>query len=78
MAVGLFYKSYNGSSVGRTLAESWDGTSWTSVPSPDRGPYGNALYSISCISATACTAAGSSTTKSGAYRTLIESGTASG
>jgi hypothetical protein len=59
-----------------TLIESWDGTSWTIVPSPNRGPYGNVLRGISCISATVCTATGYSTTKIGAYRTLIESGTA--
>jgi hypothetical protein len=64
---------------GTTLIESWDGTSWTVVPSPSRGTGSNVLLGVSCVSATACTAAGySDETKPGGYKTLIESGTASG
>jgi hypothetical protein len=62
---------------GSTLIESWDGTSWAIVSSPDRGLYGSVLAGVSCISAAACTAAGYSATKSGDDQTLIESGTAS-
>jgi hypothetical protein len=67
----------SGLDPGSTLIESWDGTSWAIVPSPDREMYGSVLAGVSCISATACTAAGYSTTKGGEDQTLIESGTAS-
>jgi hypothetical protein len=61
---------YNG--VFKTLIESWNGTSWSVVPSPNPEPSTNdSLYSVSCISATACTAVGSRLSSS--YRTLIES-----
>lgn len=39
-----------------TLAEAWDGTSWTVLPTPD---IGGALSAVSCTSATACMATGS-------------------
>jgi hypothetical protein len=38
------------------LAESWNGTKWSVVPSPD--PVHRALYGVSCTSAAACTAVG--------------------
>jgi hypothetical protein len=42
-----------------TFAMTWDGTSWTSqtIPNP-AGSTGSALRSVSCASATSCTAAG--------------------
>ena len=43
----------------KTLVESWDGTSWSVVPSPDPGPFSNYLSGVSCVSQTACTAVGS-------------------
>ena len=54
-AVG-YYFGPNGPSV--TLGEAWNGTSWSiqKTPSPNRG--GTELYSVSCTSARACTAAG--------------------
>ena len=69
--------AYQDRPVNRTLIESWDGTSWSVVPSPNRGPvsYINDLNGVSCASAAACTAVGSYTNNSGAQRTLIESGT---
>lgn len=60
-----------------TLIEAWDGTSWSVVPSPNRGG-GNYLYGVSCVSAVTCTAAGVNDTPSGTQQTLIESGTAGG
>jgi hypothetical protein len=58
---------------GKTLVESWNGTSWSHVPSPNRGGQ-NILQSVSCVSATSCMAVGyynkSSTVAS---RNLIES-----
>ena len=62
----------------RTLAESWNGTRWSVVPTPNRG---NASYllSLSCPSATVCTATGYSFINDPNLRkTLVESGTASG
>jgi hypothetical protein len=41
-----------------TLAESWDGTSWSIVSTPDQGSYGSFLNGISCTSASNCTAVG--------------------
>jgi hypothetical protein len=40
-----------------TLAEAWDGTSWTVMPMPK---VGGTLFAVSCVSATACMATGSS------------------
>jgi hypothetical protein len=33
-----------------TLAEHWDGSSWTSIPTPDPGPAGNHLYAVDAVS----------------------------
>jgi hypothetical protein len=65
--------SINSSGVYRTLIESWDGTSWSVVPSPNPTVRRRYLYGVSCVSATACTAAGYSTNASGVSGTLIES-----
>jgi hypothetical protein len=65
--------TYNGS-VSRTLIESWDGTSWTVVPSPNP-VLNDSLAGVSCVSAAACIAVGTqaSSTSLGADRILIES-----
>jgi hypothetical protein len=60
--------------VPRTLIESWNGTSWSAVPSPNRGSDGDPLSGVSCVSAAACTAVGPQTSGVGCVRrTLIES-----
>jgi Phosphoesterase family len=41
-----------------TLAEHWDGSSWTVVPTPDPGSAGNHLYAIDAVSADNVWAAG--------------------
>jgi hypothetical protein len=41
----------------RTLIESWNGSAWSVVPSPNR-PSGNILDGVSCGSPTVCTAVG--------------------
>jgi hypothetical protein len=67
-AVGLYYFS---SRVIKTLVESWNGTRWSIVPSPNGshpGVQGNELTGVSCLSARACTAVGST-----GFKTLIES-----
>jgi hypothetical protein len=73
-AVGV---SLSGSVTLKTLIESWNGTSWAIEPSPDRGIYTNYLFGVSCLSATACTAAGFSELKNHVNQTLIESEAAS-
>ena len=46
-----------------TLAERWNGTSWTIQPTPSPpGAHSSDLTGISCTSATACTAVGNYTT----------------
>jgi hypothetical protein len=69
MAVGSRSTS-NGAAA--TLIESWDGTSWTVVPSPNPGNFGSFIFlrGVSCTSAAACTAAGS---YDNFPRTLIDS-----
>jgi hypothetical protein len=70
LAVGVYYPQ--NPSTGRTLAESWDGTTWSLVPSPSPVASGDVLDSLSCTSATTCTATGYSGSN-GVYTTLIES-----
>ncbi len=67
-AVGYDYQSPN---LQQTLAESWNGTSWSVVPSPDR-PESDVLNGVSCSSATSCMAVGSHGDRRFS-RTLIES-----
>lgn len=55
MAVGY----YVAGGVFMTLAEHWDGTSWTIVPSPNApGSRASILNAVSCSSTSACTAVG--------------------
>ena len=50
----------------RTLAEAWNGKTWTIQPAPNQsGPVGGNLSGISCTSATACTAVGSANSAGG-------------
>jgi hypothetical protein len=59
-AVGT-YTPYdpNQSSIALTLVESWNGSVWSIVPSPDPSPSSdNSLKGVSCSGSTACTAAG--------------------
>ena len=57
----------------QTLVESWNGTSWSIVPSPDTSPtLDNVLYAISCTSSSACAAVGTSTSSLGQTQTLAE------
>src|SRR5215471_17363247 len=58
MAVGTYTKA---SGAGVTLAEQWNGTAWRiqPVPSPP-GAAWSALFGVSCVSRSACTAVGGS------------------
>jgi hypothetical protein len=57
----------------KTLAETWNGTAWSIVPSPNRLAVGD-LNGVSCLSATDCTAVGAAlpAKDSTQSRTLIE------
>jgi hypothetical protein len=69
-AVGYYDTS---SHLPQTLAESWNGSTWSIVSSPNEGAGGDQLYGVSCVSATSCTAVGYYNTSSGAEQTLVES-----
>ncbi len=52
-----------GSTVGQTLVETWNGSSWSIVPSPDAaGAASSVLWDVSCPTTVSCTAVGDSTT----------------
>ena len=57
MAVGA---STTNAGTARALAERWNGTGWTILPTPNPRPGGAFLNGVSCTSALACTAVGSS------------------
>jgi hypothetical protein len=58
------------------LFETWNGSAWLVSGSPHPSPYGNELLSVSCLSATNCTAAGddqnSANSSETSTQTLIE------
>ncbi len=69
---------YNPKTAGtRILVESWDGSRWSLVPTPNPGIMDRTLNGVSCASKDACMAAGYFYSHRN-YRTLIESGTATG
>jgi Bacterial Ig-like domain (group 3) len=70
VAVG---SSYSSTGVWQTLVESWNGTTWTIVTSPDVGSGDNLLSGVSCTSPNDCVAAGSSHSSTGVLQTLVES-----
>jgi hypothetical protein len=58
----------------QTLVETFNGSSWSIAPSPNTGDgTGSALDGVSCLSATACTAVGTSLSGANIQQTLIES-----
>lgn len=60
MAVGSVSPS-SGATAAASLVERWDGTTWSVVPSPNPpGAVDTALTGVSCSSAVACTAVGTS------------------
>ena len=69
-AVGFFV---DGTGHILALAEAWDGANWTSQPTPNpSGALNIVLNGVSCTSATACTAVGNYSDKSGNTKTLAE------
>jgi hypothetical protein len=73
IAVGSYATSARTSPQGGPLAESWDGTTWSVVPSVNEGKQGAGLSGVSCASATACMAVGGYSNTSGSMQTLAES-----
>jgi Ser-Thr-rich glycosyl-phosphatidyl-inositol-anchored membrane family len=73
VAVGFFR---NASSVPQTLVESWNGSTWAIVASPNPSGSSTSLSGVACPSSTSCTAVGAYTS-SGAFQTLVETGPAS-
>jgi hypothetical protein len=70
-AVG--YSRGRRATIEKTLIESWNGTSWSAIPSPNPSRTFNTLGGVSCVSASACTAVGGWNGPAGHGRTLIES-----
>jgi YVTN family beta-propeller protein len=68
IAVGYYE---NGSSEYQTLVESWNGTTWSVVPSPNEGTGYNMLNGIYCLNSSNCIAVGDYMSGS-AYQTLVE------
>ena len=58
-----------------TLAEAWNGTSWSlqSSPNPSENEGGSVLLSVSCLSSTSCFAVGDGSKKIFTMQTLAES-----
>jgi hypothetical protein len=67
VGVGGVVKSF----LYQTLAETWDGSSWSVVATPDVGTGDDFLNGVSCSSTTSCTAVGYSTASR--QQTLVES-----
>jgi hypothetical protein len=67
-AVGVYY---NVNGIGQTLAEQWNGSSWTIVPSPNSTKQSNGLNGVTCTSQSQCWAVGYSYGGSGS-QVLIE------
>jgi uncharacterized membrane protein len=74
-AVGTSQSS-NVSSFGKlqTLAEVWDGTTWSIPPTPDPSAGQNILSGVSCGASDACMAVGQAQDPGGIPATLIEAG----
>jgi hypothetical protein len=73
-AVGDYF---NASSVDQTLVESWSGSMWSLLSSPNQGTGNNALGGVSCISSTTCEAVGDDFNASNVEQTLVEQDVAS-
>ena len=63
----------NTSSLSKTLVESWNGTDWSFLSSPNKGAMGSLLTGVSCSRSTSCMAVGYYADASGNGKTLVES-----
>jgi hypothetical protein len=65
--------SVGSAGIDQTLAETWNGTSWSITPSPDTSATDDDYLSgVSCVSASFCTAVGYSVGSTGTYQALAE------
>jgi len=65
--------TYNvGSGPGMSLADGWDGSSWSLEASQNPGSAANALVGVSCVAASACIAVGAEASGSDPEMTLAE------
>jgi hypothetical protein len=55
-----------------TLAEAWNGTSWSAQDTPSPAANSNALEGVSCVTAGSCVAVGSAPDPGGYTQTLVE------
>jgi hypothetical protein len=55
-----------------TLAEAWNGTSWSVQDTPNPAANSNALEGVSCVTAGSCVAVGSAPDPGGYTQTLVE------
>jgi len=62
----------NASGTSQTLIESWNGSKWSVVTSPDQGGGQNQLLAVSCATTTSCAAAGDEATSTGSQFNLAE------
>jgi hypothetical protein len=70
-AVGLAYTSTYSSAIAQTLAEHWDGTTWSIVASPNTtNTQSNYIGSVTCVSGSDCWMVG--LVDIGYFQTLIE------
>ncbi len=63
--------SFGQGAPGRTLIEHWDGTAWTVVTSPNKGPFSNALSSVAVVTPDDVWAVGTWFMKAFVDRTLV-------
>lgn len=61
-----------GGGIDQTLIELWNGTSWSVVPSPNRGVGGSDFLGVTAISANNAWAVGTYSDKKGNFKTLTE------
>jgi hypothetical protein len=72
-AVGYYYDPINNNGFDHTAIESWDGTSWTIVSSPNTSTtQNNVLDAVTCASSSECWAVGYYDSGRGIMQTLIE------
>src|SRR5262249_36940410 len=75
LSVGYFTST---SGTDAPLAQRWNGSAWSIVPAPNPKGSDSYLNAVSCVSATSCTAVGSSYPATGPGRTLVERWNGSG
>jgi hypothetical protein len=70
VATGYYYGRTKRGTPESALAETWNGTKWSAVPTPRQ--LRKALYGVSCTSARACVAVGASDLNPGYTQTQLE------